>query len=367
MEEVAKEKKVIDINPITKWRRILSFLADFFINFILAIIFFNLAVYPLGGLIINSSAKYAEYQNNLNDRDAVLYGNNLLFSENGDKTNSSFETNLEYTFEKYLSVYVVDGDSSYEIFKHYSIDICSNNELYLSFFSTYDKEGTYFDINGSTVTLKDAYKEEFSSFYDVNDTPSNKAQTDRENFLSSFFLKSYSLMLTKIYENDLTYNGISYKEMQDAVSAYSSTSDTFIISCTFISYGLASIISYVVFPMITKRRRSISMLFMRFERIDSKTFECLSRGRTLMLAVYGFAMGMLAIMFVPYPIVSFNELFSLGWLFPLSMVSLGLMLISLIMLLIDPFNRDMTDRLTHSVMIDEETLDTIYRSKGYGG
>lgn len=366
-EALEKKKKEVYIEPLGKWKRILSFLSDFFINLILTLILFNLAIYPLGGLVFQSSSRYKAYQGSLDARDSVLYGNNLLFAKDAEKTsNDKFDTNLEYTFDVFLKGFVTGEGEGFDIFKHYAVDIRNDRELYVSFFTKYDADNTYFIVTDGNASLKDAYIEEWTPFFDPDDTPSIKAQTDRTSFQSSFFLKSYSYLLADIYENDLAYVDISYKEMQDRIYSYSSAVETLIVSSVFVSYALSSIISYIIIPMITKRRRTLSMLFLHHERVDSKSFECLSRPRNLMLSIYGFALGMGALFFVPYPIVSFNELFSLGYLFPISLISLSLALGSLIMLLIDQYNRDMSDRFTSSVMISEEALDEIYRNKGYG-
>ena len=48
MQEIEENKQeVVEITPIKKGRRILLFLADFFINFILCFVLFNAVIMPL--------------------------------------------------------------------------------------------------------------------------------------------------------------------------------------------------------------------------------------------------------------------------------------------------------------------------------
>ena len=54
-EKIKKEEPVeLEIHPLSKWKRILLFLADYFIGFICAFILVNVAVMPLASLITNS-------------------------------------------------------------------------------------------------------------------------------------------------------------------------------------------------------------------------------------------------------------------------------------------------------------------------
>ena len=55
-----EEKKVIDIYPTKKTRRVLSFLGDFFINFILTIFIFNMIVLPIAKYSSSYKTKYEE-------------------------------------------------------------------------------------------------------------------------------------------------------------------------------------------------------------------------------------------------------------------------------------------------------------------
>ena len=74
MEE-NQEKKVINLVPLKKGKRILLFLADYFINFILGFLLFVVACYPLGKLMTGYTAKTNDYDTNLVNRGEILVHN----------------------------------------------------------------------------------------------------------------------------------------------------------------------------------------------------------------------------------------------------------------------------------------------------
>ncbi len=54
MEEEVTEQKFIDIHPLSKWKRLLVFLGDYFIAFIASFILFNLVVFPSAKIICDT-------------------------------------------------------------------------------------------------------------------------------------------------------------------------------------------------------------------------------------------------------------------------------------------------------------------------
>ena len=59
-EENNQEQKYLDIYPISKGKRILTFLADFFITLITSIFLFNIIIYPIGKTIAKTDEKTNE-------------------------------------------------------------------------------------------------------------------------------------------------------------------------------------------------------------------------------------------------------------------------------------------------------------------
>ena len=76
-----KETKFVDIYPSKKSHRILVWVGDFFINFICAILFFNIAVFPITKAIVNYDDIKLEMADCQDDMMDVLYENKVLFYE----------------------------------------------------------------------------------------------------------------------------------------------------------------------------------------------------------------------------------------------------------------------------------------------
>lgn len=373
MEKELEEKPVKEINvyPLSKGKRVILYLADFFLTFILAISLYTLAVSPLGDLIVGNEARANQYSNNVNQRDSILYERELLYREN---ESTSFSENMKYTCKLYVGYLVGANDyitKNYEVFENYYVDIRDDVDAYISLYKGLDSAGTYFDIaklNENTVSLTDERVNEFKVFFDSSEgTPSSTAESDYSSFESNIFIKAYNLLVNDIMAKDLTSldGTISYVAKQNEVGNYIEGTKYFVSACAEISYLLAAIVIYLLIPLINKNRKTLSMLILRRYRVDAKTLNGMKLRKVPILFLYQFCLSSWCVVFVPLGSVTFNALFSLPILFSISMVSLALALGSLIMLLFDAYNRDLLDKLTFSVVVDENELDKIYEAKGY--
>ena len=367
MEETKSQEQVVEISPLSKGRRALAFLAEFFLTFILGISLFHLAVYPLGRLSVGYEEKAKTSLSAQKNRDYVLYGNKLLFYTAIDKQEvGDFTANLEYTFKAYLYQYVKQkeeinvryDDVQGEIFAtYYGTKL---NEFYVSLGGA----DTYFNL-GETITLKQLYVDEFMHAFIRGDELSAQGQADYDDFQTKVFLKGYNTMLDDIVKTDLTYEGISYAKEHAVVTSFIALEKNLVLASALIAYSLSAIILGLICPMFIKRRRTLAMLLMRNERLNAERLVLLKRKWTALYAVYYFAFNMAGVFFIPLGIFDFISLFSLPVLLPISLLSLALILGSGIFMLFEPFNRTLSDRLTGSVMVSEATLDDIYRAKGY--
>ena len=223
----------------------------------------------------------------------------------------------------------------------------------------------FFDIGETTFTLKEEYKSEFSALFTPGDEMSSKGYKDYESFQNEFFLRSYTVMLSDIQKDDLTYNGVSYKANQKIVSDYKRFADVLVIASALISYFISSMVVSLLLPIITSHQKTLGNLVLRYERVDTASLSIYQKKKVPLLFIYYFAMNASCILFIPWGNVGFNELFSLPMLLPLSVVALALSLVSLAFLLFDPFNRDLMDRLSFTVMVSQSSMADIYRAKGY--
>ena len=150
MEEV-KEKKVINISPISKWKRILIFLGDYFAAFIVSFILFNLAIFPLAKNIFSTekqSLKARDYEIAANE---VLIKDGLIFRSSSNE--QTLEEHVNYTFKVFLSYYVFDEENpdpdhpqyghkiENEVIRHFFVDIRNNKQAYFDLLNSFPKLG----------------------------------------------------------------------------------------------------------------------------------------------------------------------------------------------------------------------------------
>lgn len=364
-EADTQAKKTVDVFPIGKGKRTLVFICDLVIAFIVAFSLFNFAAFPIAKQII----RYDDLSNEANEaglnRDSVLFDNKLLFAKGDSKKYSS--ENLEYTFDRYLSNYVVEENADYEVFKTFYVNIRKDEKTYLDIYKNNDEPYGFFSFDTGLPKLKSKYVEEFMPSFVEGDEMSDSAKTDYDKFKKKFFLFSYSDLLGSISEsNDLfSSNGTSYYENQNKVYQIGKHVDQAIVISVYISFAIALLVCFLLFPLLQKNRKTFAMLFMRIERINVSNLMLLRKRDVLLPLVYYLASGASMLMFISLPTTSIEQSFNLGLFFPLSLVSLGYVLVSLIFMLFNGFNRTLGDFLTGTVYISEDSLDDIYRSKGY--
>lgn len=363
--EMEASNRETQIYPLSKGKRFVAFLADFFLVFIISFAFFHLAVYP----IVAFSSHLYEEQENIQviqkERDSTLYGNGLLFYDDtkSDAKPTSFSRNLIYTCNLYASS-IVNGNRDYDVFYRYFSSIKGDETLYEEWIKTMDANAHFFSYSPAALLPK--YVEEFSPIFEEGNAPSKQGEEDFERFQKEFFLPGYSSLIRDIQENDLTYNGISYKEEQKKVDSFAKKGNTVVVSSVIGSYVLSSAIVYILVPLISKTRKTLGMIFLRRERVDSRKLMPLRRRDLPLMFFYAIFINAGLLFLVPWPIISFNELFSIPVLWELSLFSLLLDLASLIFLLFSSMDQTLVDKLTSTAMLEEEEMDMIYRTKGYG-
>ncbi len=365
-------ENVVEVFPLSKGKRSLAFLADFFLIFIASLFYFYLACMPLGKLAANFNGRQEESSLAMARRDSVLYGHNvLLAAQETDKTNANFGKNLEFTFTAFVYEFVKDiaPVPAYDAFKgnvfeNYFVTAKGSPLGYASFFTAWNRQG-FFESQGGSFVLAPVFHEEFSHAFLPGDALSTLAYEHWQMLQEKFFLPAYEGMLSDIERNDLIYNGISYNQQQAIVTAFIGLEETLTVSCAFIAYFLGAATITLLIPMVSKNRKTAAMLFMRNERIDQEKLVLLKRPRAALLFIYHFVSSLGLLFLLPLGAYDIVSLMSLPILFPVSMVSLLFVLGSLISMLVDYYNRTLTDRLTRSVMVSQLTLDEIYRAKGY--
>ncbi len=366
-EKEEKPSRDVDIFPLSKGKRILAFLSDFALLFIVSFAFFHLAFFPIASASTHLEASQTEYQEAMKLRDGTLYGNKVLFydEEESDATPSSFSTNLIYTCDRYLCYLTGNTKTNYDVFYNYYVAVKNDNEGYVALLKLKDTATSFFDFSSFPV-LKERYVEEFSPYFEAGNSPSKQGEEDYEKFQKEFFLPAYSSLIEDVKKNDLIYQGTSYIKEQSIVDGYATKSNLVVCLSAGGAYLVSLLLLDIVVPLISKTRKTLGLIFLKEERVDSKKLLPIRRRRLPLATLYSMFFSAGFLFLLPWPIVSFNELFSLPALWILSLISILLDLVSLVFLLCDKFDRSLSDLLTTTSYIDEESMDAIYRAKGYG-
>ncbi len=359
----------INVNPLTRGRRTLLFIADLFINFIIAYFLMNIAVVPLTELAMGYSKYTDEMVERNEDIADILAHYGLLYYEN-ESAKTYLDVSQEYTYEQFIRYYVTGEGNEFDIFYNYYIDVRDDNvTAYLDVY----RDSIYFivDENSSDihdmVSLEPDYQETLMQLYRVGDTPSSYAETLYEDIEDDFFDLAFTDMLDDIVANDLWLDGISYNMIDARLEELVAKCDTVITVATYIAYFLTAIIYYLVIPVCTKHGKTIGMMAMHVERVGINNIFLLRKGEVAVNSIYAMISNILLIMFLPYPTVTFNYLFGLanGQFVILSIIGLVVILAGLIFLLTTQFNQTMFDKLSRTVYISNDDLDEIYKAKGY--
>ena len=376
MEETV-DKKVVNVLPLGKGKRILAFLADFFINFILAFLLFVIAAFPLGKVITNFNVKQTSYLQNLDQRAEVLIGSGLII-DSKDVDISDVQYNLDFTSDCFLSYYAFSeetpSNAKYNQFGHkeanqvlhtYFLSILNDEEKFISLFDKYNEKHAYFTRNDTTITLDAEVVAQVAPSFIKNESVSKLGKTYISNIKNTVFLPMFSEIMESIRQNDLVYNGVSYNEVHNAVLKFETFVRTMITYTSLITVFISTTILNFLIPALNRNRKTLGMMVMKIERVNIRTFNHLKKRELALSLVYQLFVVFLISFFIPMTTISFAEMFRIQLLFFISGFSLFMMILNLIFLIFDQYNRTLFDRLLSVVYMSNAELDDIYRAKGY--
>ncbi len=366
----------IDIKPLKKFKRILSYFSDAFLQFILCFFLFNVAAVPLGKLMTGFDAKNEGYVQSSQDVRDILLGSKILFLRyQGDAFN--YDDNLAYTYDVWLSYYAVGQEESLdnlhpqyghkeenEVIRHYFVDIRANESDYLTRFAEVDP-GTYFVKDGSSFALTPAVYEAVHPYFDPLDQISEDGKKVYGEIRDKVFANLYAQVMYDVNEHDLVYQGKSYNQAMKTIAAVEEYQKGLLTYSLLIAYFLSWGVYFLLIPLLSKRRKTFSMLFMRVERIDIRSLSLCRRSQAVLFGLYSAFTCFWPSFFLPISYIGFNALFGMTSILVLSLLSLALMITTIIFVLASAFNRSLEDKLSLSAMLEGDELDKIYRAKGY--
>ena len=370
MEE--QEQNIIELRPLSKWKRFLLFLGDYFVAFIISFVLFNLAVFPLAKIMCNTQARsenatYLEQQAlDMLKEDKYLYSSTSA---------SSFEDRVTYTFKVFLSYYAFDDetipeDKQYghkqenEVIRAYYQNVIKDESLYIKDFKEVNTDNMF--IIGDdlmSIALKDDYKSKLANeLLEIKDE-SNYSQT-MTNVRDHVFAKLFYLHVYKhITDNDYVKNGKSFngylKEATNIMKSLQWVASGSAIVAVLLSWGIV----YVAYPLINKEKRTITMSALRLSKLNYKMLSPITNKDVMIQSFYHFILSMSSMLFMPILYFGLAYSFNLPLLFVLTAISLGLAIVSGVFIFINEYNRSASDILTNIVIVPTSEIDNMYRER----
>ena len=376
-----QEKEVVAIHPLKKGRRILLFLADFFMHFMLTFLLFNIAVAPIGKAITNFKDKNQQHIDMTAEMYQHYYKSGVLLKD------SSFEyydatAGVEYTYRCFLSYYVLDTEESTDpnypqyghkiendTIHHFYYDIRNNPDGYIDGFKHYNEKSNYFlyDEVTNSFSLKIEVKNELYAYYDVKDEMGDEGKKYFDAISKEVFNPLMAEVMTDIEKNDLHYDGekCSFVECKRIIKEVEDYHAVLMTVCAYISHFISWLGLFLILPLINKNRKTLAMVFMKIERVDFYTLNHVKRPIYLINATHYLFATLLGVLFIPSLLVPFNTLFTLNFLIYGTAFSGLLLIADLIFLLVNQYNRSLVDYLSNNLFLTEAEMDELYRARGY--
>ncbi len=373
-QELEEKNKPIEIelHPISKWKRLLVFLGDFFICFFLSFLLLNVLVNPIASAATHANERTEQAKEAEKMRDDLLYYYELLFFKAGESSQYNYDSNLKYTFKRWLSYYALDEmkdeygpDAKNEVIYTYYHDLSDrvDDVTYLKLYTDENKSLNYFDIDSGVITLKQEVKDEVSLAYIPNETLGGQGEKMYNN-LSSMFAKMYRVIMEDIFVKDLVNGDQSFSKYQQTIKDLA-TYDGWVVSiCILIAYALSFIILHIVYPLIAKNGHTITMSIMKIERIGTNNLNTLSKLEYVLYGGFSLILEMGFLMFMP---LTYGTSFVYAFTYPLlsifSLTSIFICLVSVFVMIFNSYNRTLSDLCSRSVVISREDLDELYAAK----
>ena len=380
-EVTTSSEKYVDIHPLKKGKRILVFLADFFIHFILSFLIFNIMVAPIGKVITNYEAKNDEHiLLTLDMYDHYYNAKVLLKDDSFDRTDVT--AGVEYSYRCFLSYFVLDNEESIDnkypqyghkkennVIYHFYKDIRDDEKTYIDSFKYYNTKDNYFVYDETTkeFSLKKEVKNEIYSFYDPKDAMGDIGNKYYSAISKNVFNPLLAEVMKDIEKNDLHFAGEkrSFLDCKNRIKQLETYHENLMTISAIISHVVIWLVLFLILPLARRDRKTLAMMLMKIEKVNFYSLNHTSRAMVVLTSVYYLFATMLGIMFVPSLLVPFNNLFALHFLMYGNVFSIALLLGSMFFILFNQYNRSLIDYLSNSLYLTSEEMDEIYRARGY--
>ena len=374
MEQV--EKKVIEIKPLGKWKRILLFLGDYFISFIIAFALFNLAIFPLAKVICNTQKRNEEAETLEEKANNLLVSSGFLFKDPTD-TLSSFENDVNYTFKVFLSYYAFDAETvdernpqyghkiQNEVIRTYYVNYKNDEKHYLEYFADVNSTDNMFEIGetADSIVLKNDYKELLGNEL-LEVTDESKYSTNMTNVRDHVFARLFYInMYQDVLNNDYVKDGVSYNECMNKVRSITRSLQWVPVVSSFISIAISWSLVYLLYPLINRERRTPTMSIMKVDKLDFKNLYGIKKKTVVLQSFYSLIMCLSYIVMMPSLYFGFSYTFNLPILFIASIIGLVMMIAFMMFIFFNQHSRSGSDILTYTVLVPTSELDEMYKAK----
>ena len=368
-------KRIIEVSPASPGRRVLAYLADIFLNVILAILLFEMVVFQVGKVAINYQQIMKDDLVKEQTRYQILYDNNLLRYDDKESEEYDIGVNLATTFNDFLKFYIFEETSDqYEVFYHYfitikeeaSFKVADLNKFYYELAPTYFEEKTYNRLG--TLDLKEEMKISFKANFIEGDEMSEDAKIMYSDFQRTFFLNMYQKILLNAKETDLVspLSGASYLKLTLELNILRGSLNNTYIICAFISFFLSNLILFLFVPLFTKKGRTFSEKILKLERVNKETLNHLSKPLKINIFLLKMVDSLALLFLVPILSTGLSFLFKIPLLYLPSLIGIGIGIINLILIFARQYNDGLLEITTDSVILDEKSLDEFYEELNYG-
>ena len=368
MEEETNQK-FIDIRPLNKWKRLLVFLGDYFISFIISFILFNLLVFPVAGLITNIKEESSRAARLDEQAINMLIDDGYLYSPNN---HSTFLEDVNYTFKVFLSYYAFDEETpdannaqyghklENEVVLHYYESVIKDTNQYVIDFKEVNEKNQMFSIGETTdsIILKSDYKTLLANEL-LEVTDESKYSEAMVNFRDNVFARLFYLhVYNHITEHDYVKDGVSFnallKEEEDIIKKINWVPTVSSFITILLSWGI------VAYPMINKENRTMTMSIMQVDKLHYKSLGPIDKKRVMIRSFYHFVEILSYSLFLPVLYYGMAYCFNLPLLFVLSLITLGLSIVSGLFIIFNQYNRSGSDIITETVLVPTSELDNLY-------
>ena len=356
------------IYPAKLGRRVLSFLGDFFITFILCIFFYECVCMPIGRSFGDYVSKSEQIDTLNYQRIDLLYENNIILENkqpsedlNYDKYN--FEDAQNYTSEQFIYFYTYKEEKdlnpiNYEVCYTYKLN--TNQISSASEYSNTLKGNNpntpflnYLDEDGFLI-LKDEYKDYFRPLFVEGDSMSNKGIEAFGDFLSDYFNPNFSSMV-----ENFSNNNEEYVSLTNQINEINSSFSSFYQTSAIVSFLTSSIIMYLVVPLIDKKSRTPLKIILKLEYIDTKKFNNIKKSVAVWLFFLNILENLAMVMFIPFISFGITNIFSLEVLLIVSIISICYDLICIFVAACNSYNKSFKEIFFNLIVVDEKTMDEL--------